>query len=82
MGLCDSVNGVTELGSTADAKALVILVLNGERINRTLRTIIRGLKRFDSQVEINGFVLTNVAPKQAEKLIRSRRRLLSANQYL
>jgi cobyrinic acid a,c-diamide synthase len=48
----------------------VILVLNGERINRTLRAIIKGLKLFDSQV-ISGVVLSNVAPRQAEKLVKS-----------
>lgn len=51
MGLYDGVDGVSELASTAQvAKALrapVILVLNGERANRTLRAVVRGLKEFD-----------------------------------
>ncbi len=75
LGLYDSVDGVTETGSTAQVakilKAPVILVLNGERVNRTLRAVVRGLKAFDPQVDIAGVVLTNVTPRQAEKLVKS-----------
>ncbi len=56
LGLYDSVDGVTETGSTAQVakilKAPVILVLNGERVNRTLRAVVRGLRAFDPQVDI------------------------------
>ncbi|MGB9706071.1 MAG: hydrogenobyrinic acid a,c-diamide synthase (glutamine-hydrolyzing), partial [Pyrobaculum sp.] len=51
LGLYDSVDGVSELGSTAQVakllKAPVVVVLNGERVNRTLRAVVRGLKAFD-----------------------------------
>ena len=47
LGLYDSVDGVSELGSTAQVakllKAPVVLVLNADRINRTLRAVVRGL---------------------------------------
>jgi len=75
LGLYDSVDGVSELGSTAQVakllKAPVVLVLNGERINRTLRAIVRGLKAFDPGVQIPGVVLTNVTERQAAKLVKS-----------
>ncbi|MBP1448681.1 MAG: hydrogenobyrinic acid a,c-diamide synthase (glutamine-hydrolyzing), partial [Thermoproteus sp.] len=75
MGLHDSMDGVSELGSTAQvAKALrapVILILNGERVNRTLRAVVRGLKEFDKEVQIPAVVLTNIAGRQAEKLGKS-----------
>lgn len=74
MGLYDSIDGVSELGSTAQVakllKAPVILVLSGERVNRTLRAVVRGLKSFDAHVEIRGVILTDVVPGQAEKLKR------------
>jgi len=75
LGLYDSIDGVSELGSTAQVakllKAPVVLVLNGERVNRTLRAIVRGLKAFDAGVQILGVVLTNVTERQAAKLVKS-----------
>jgi len=75
LGLYDSVDGVSEVGSTAQVakllKAPVILVLNGDRINRTLRAIIRGLKIFDPNIAIPGIILTNVTLRQSEKLTKS-----------
>jgi len=75
LGLYDSIDGVSELGSTAQVakllKAPVVLVLNGERINRTLRAIVRGLKSFDPEVQIPAVVVTNVAERQAAKLVKS-----------
>jgi cobyrinic acid a,c-diamide synthase len=75
LGLYDSVDGVSELGSTAQVakllKAPVVLVLNGERINRTLRAIVRGLKAFDPAVQLPAVILTNVAERQAAKLVKS-----------
>ncbi len=75
LGLYDSIDGVSELGSTAHVakllKAPVVLVLNGERVNRTLRAIVRGLKAFDAGVQIPGVVLTNVTERQAAKLVKS-----------
>ncbi|MGC8543614.1 MAG: cobyrinate a,c-diamide synthase [Vulcanisaeta sp.] len=71
-GLYDSVDGVTEIGSTAQMakilKAPVILVINGERINRTVRAIIRGLRVFDPEVKIMGVIITNTTPRQIDKL--------------
>ncbi|MGC8607136.1 MAG: cobyrinate a,c-diamide synthase [Vulcanisaeta sp.] len=71
-GLYDSIDGISEVGSTAQIakllKAPIVLVINGERINRTVRAIIRGLKDFDSDVRIAGAVVTNVNQRQLEKL--------------
>ncbi len=75
LGLYDSVDGVSELGSTAQVakllRAPVVLVLNGERVNRTLRAIVRGLKSFDPAVQIPAVMLTNVTERQAAKLAKS-----------
>ena len=75
LGLYDSPDGVSEVGSTAQVakllKAPVVLVLNGDRVNRTLRAVVRGLKSFDPGVKIAGVVLTNVTSKQAEKITKS-----------
>lgn len=75
MGLYDSMDGVSEVGSTAQVakllKAPVVLVLNGDRVNRTLRAVVRGLKSFDPAVSIHGVVLTNVTSRQAEKISKS-----------
>ncbi|GGI77477.1 cobyrinic acid a,c-diamide synthase [Vulcanisaeta souniana JCM 11219] len=71
-GLYDSMDGVTEVGSTAQVAKLlgapVVLVINGERINRTVRAIIRGLRIFDPSVRIVGAVITNVNQRQLDKL--------------
>ncbi|WP_243681405.1 hypothetical protein [Vulcanisaeta souniana] len=65
-------DGVTEVGSTAQVAKLlgapVVLVINGERINRTVRAIIRGLRIFDPSVRIVGAVITNVNQRQLDKL--------------
>ncbi|MFN3804684.1 MAG: cobyrinate a,c-diamide synthase [Pyrobaculum sp.] len=75
LGLYDSLDGVSELGSTAQLakllKAPVVLVLNGDRTNRTLRAIVRGMKLFDPKVEIPAVILTNVTERQKEKLVKS-----------
>ena len=75
LGLYDSVDGVSELGSTAQVakllKAPVVLVLNGERVNRTLRAVVRGLKSFDPAVQIPAVIITNVTERQAAKLAKS-----------
>jgi cobyrinic acid a,c-diamide synthase len=74
-GLYDSVDGITEDGSTAQVakllRAPVILVINGERINRTVRALIRGLRDFDPEVKIMGAVLTNINQRQVDKLSRA-----------
>jgi cobyrinic acid a,c-diamide synthase len=74
LGLYDSVDGVSELGSTAQVakllRAPVVLVLNGERVNRTLRAVVRGLKSFDPAVQISAVILTNVTERQAAKLAK------------
>lgn len=73
-GLYDSVDGLSEMGSTAQVakllRAPVILVINGERINRTVKAIIRGLRDFDPNVKIKGAILTNVNQRQIDKLSR------------
>nr|KJR72421.1 MAG: cobyrinic acid a,c-diamide synthase [Vulcanisaeta sp. AZ3] len=74
-GLYDSVDGVSEVGSTAQVakllKAPVILVINGERINRTVRALVRGLRVFDPEVRIRGVVFTNVNKRQVDKLVKA-----------
>ncbi len=73
-GLYDSVDGISEVGSTAQIakllRAPVVLVINGgERINRTVRAIIRGgLRDFDREVKIVGAIVTNTTQRQVDKL--------------
>ena len=74
-GLYDSPDGLSELGSTAHLakmlKAPVVLVINGERVNRTVRALVRGLRGFDPGVKVVGAILTNVVEGQVEKLKRA-----------
>jgi cobyrinic acid a,c-diamide synthase len=49
-------------------KSPVIIVINGDRINRTAGAILRGLKEFDKDIKLKGVVLTNVVPQQVDKL--------------
>ena len=71
-GLYDSPDGITEEGSTAQMakilKSPVVIVINGDRINRTAGAILMGLKEFDSNIKLKGVVLTNVVPQQLDKL--------------
>lgn len=71
-GLFDSPDGITEEGSTAQIakilKSPVIIVINGERINRTAGAILRGLSAFDKDVRLAGAILTNVVPQQVDKM--------------
>lgn len=71
-GLYDSPDGENEEGSTAQIakllKAPVILVINGERINRTAGAIVKGLKEYDREVKIVGAILTNIAGNQEHKI--------------
>lgn len=75
-GLYDSVDGVTERGSTAEVakilKTPVILVMNAERINRGLIPILRGFREFDRGVKIRGVIVNNIASeRQREKIINA-----------
>ncbi|MDG6988658.1 MAG: hydrogenobyrinic acid a,c-diamide synthase (glutamine-hydrolyzing) [Nitrososphaerota archaeon] len=74
-GLYDSVDGSSELGSTAQVAKLlgapVVLVVDGERINRTAGALVRGLKLFDPGVNVAGAILTNLVERQVEKLTRA-----------
>jgi len=71
-GLYDSMDGRTEVGSTAQmAKLLgapVVVVLDGERLNRTVGALVRGLTQFDPDVHLRGAILTNVVPRQFDRL--------------
>ncbi len=73
-GLYDSIDGISEFGSTAQiAKLLhapVVVVLDGERANRTLGAIVKGLIYYDRNVKIAGIILTNIIPRQTERLRR------------
>ncbi len=75
-GLFDSPDGISELGSTAYISKLtrtpVVLVLSAERTNKTLVSIVKGLKSFDQEVKVRGVILTNVASEsQYEKISRA-----------
>ncbi len=71
-GLYDSPDGESEEGSTAQIakllKAPVVLVINGERINRTAGAIVKGLKEYDREMKIVGAILTNVVGNQEYKI--------------
>ena len=71
-GLYDSVDGISELGSTAqlakELKAPVLMTLNGSKTNRTLGAIVRGMVNYDTELKIMGVVLTDVIPRQYEKI--------------
>ncbi len=71
-GLYDSIDGRSETGSTAQmAKLLgapVVVVLDGERLNRTVGALVRGLTQFDPDVRLRGAILTNVVPRQFDRL--------------
>ena len=73
--LYDSMDGSSEEGSTAQVakqlKAPVLLVINGERVNRTAAAAILGLRAFDPNVRLGGVFLTNVTQGQAEKMSKS-----------
>ncbi len=72
MGLYDSIDGVGDVGSTAkvarETGTPVILVLNGDRINRGLAAVLRGFREFGEGVWVAGVALTNVTERQAEKV--------------
>lgn len=73
-GLYDSLDGVSERGSTAELskilRAPVVLIVDAERINRGLLAIIKGFLEFDREVRIEGIILNNIAhEKQREKII-------------
>lgn len=71
-GLYDSMDGRSEVGSTAQlAKLLgasVLLVVDGERANRTVGALVRGLRQFDPEVRLSAAILTNVVPRQFDRL--------------
>ena len=74
-GLYDSIDGISEIGSTAQiAKLLktpIILIIDTERVNRGVKAIIKGFLDFDKDVEISGIVFTNVASeKHGKKLCK------------
>ena len=71
-GLYDSLDGRSEDGSTAQlAKLLgapIVLVIDGERTNRTVGALVRGLRSFDPELQFAAAVLTNVVPRQFDRL--------------
>ena len=71
-GLYDSPDGRTEPGSTAHLakllQASVVLVIDGERANRTIGALVRGLCAFDSEVRLSAAILTNLVPRQFDRL--------------
>lgn len=67
-GLYDSADAISEKGSVAEVskiiKAPVILVVNAERLNRTVAAIITGYKVFDPEVRIEGVILNRVGSER------------------
>jgi cobyrinic acid a,c-diamide synthase len=75
LGLYDSVDGVTEKGSTAYISKIirspVILIMDAERINRGLQAILHGFLSFDRNVNVRGVIINGVRrERQADKIIR------------
>ena len=74
-GLYDSMDGYSEEGSTAQIakllKAPVLVVFDGERVNRTAAAIALGLRAFDPKVKFAGTFLTDVTDQQAEKMTKA-----------
>ncbi|MEN2974349.1 MAG: cobyrinate a,c-diamide synthase [Candidatus Caldarchaeales archaeon] len=75
-GLYDSMDGVSENGSTAQLakilKAPVILIVNAERINRGLLAIIKGFREFDREVKLKGLIINNIgSERQREKIVKT-----------
>ena len=71
-GLYDSPDGRSEVGSTAQLARLlgapVVLVVDGERVNRTAGAVVRGLRQFDPRLRFAGAILTNVVARQFDRL--------------
>ncbi len=71
-GLYDSADGRSEVGSTAQLakllRAPVVLVVDGERVNRTVGALVRGMRQFDPEVRFAAALLTNVVPRQVDRL--------------
>lgn len=75
LGLYDSPDGFGEKGSTAEvAKILgspVILILDAERVNRSLAAVLHGFLAFDPAVDVKGVIVNRVAgERQSEKILR------------
>lgn len=74
MGLYDSFDAISEVGSTAQVARLlnapVVLVVDVERMNRSVRALIRGFKLFDPRVDIRGVIITNATGRQIDRLSR------------
>lgn len=74
LGLYDSMDGATDFGSTAkiarETGTPVILVMDGDRTNRSLAAVLRGFRGFDDGVNIAGVAVTNVTKRQIDKLTR------------
>lgn len=72
-GLYDSLDGITERGSSAEiAKIIacpVVLIVDAERANRSLLALIRGFRDFEPAVQIKGLILNNVGTdRQVQKI--------------
>lgn len=75
-GLYDSMNGLSEKGSTAEIskilKSPVVLIVDAERINRGLLAIVKGFREFDREVKLSGIIVNNVAhEKQRQKIVNA-----------
>ncbi len=74
-GLYDSSDAVDEKGSVAEIskilKSPVILVVDSERLNRTIAAIVLGYKLFDPGVDLRGVILNRAGNERHRKRIKT-----------
>ncbi len=73
-GLYDSADAVSEKGSVAEVskilKAPVILVVDAERMNRTVAAIVLGYKVFDPKVDLRGVILNKTGSERHRNRVK------------
>ncbi len=74
-GLYDSSDAINEKGSVAEIskilKSPVILVVDSERLNRTIAAIVLGYKLFDPDVDLRGVILNKAGSERHRKRIKT-----------
>ncbi len=73
MGLFDGATGVDDTGSTAHIARLlglpVVLVVDAQRMSRSLAALVQGYRNFDSRVNVVGVVLNRVGSDRHLQLL-------------
>lgn len=73
-GLYDSLDGLTERGSSAEVAKIIgcpiVLIVDAGRTNRSLLALIRGFREFDPAVQIKGLILNNTGTERQVQKIR------------